>query len=195
MAKVGITENPAERLYKIFNAFENLGETQPLLKTLSLYDDPQTAVAKAKKINEIIFIESVHTPGSAEKNIRTILQIGQPTLPQDFFTSFEAKVPQEKKDYLDVVGKTEWIIMESGLASMLQKKFRGLGGIYESRLLFGIPSGEQLTLAVNKFFEQCSRVASGRGPTRAAMVMAMSGGSRPPLRITFEAINFTYVIQ
>ena len=195
VAKVGITKkkNPAERLYDIFSAFEKLGEPLPqsLLRTLSQaqYVDPQTAIAKTKMIDEIIFIESVHTPGSAEKDIRTILQTGEYNLSQEFFIAFEAKVPKEKKGYLDVIGVTEWIMMKNGLASMLQQKFRAPGGgIYELRL-FWIPSGEQLTHAVNEF---CGRIASSRGSARAAMAM---GGPRPPLVIKFKATNFTYIIQ
>jgi hypothetical protein len=189
VAKVGITENPAERLYDIFKAFENLGEPQPLLTSLSRDDDPQTAVAKAKLIDKIIFIEKVHTPGTAEKDIRTILQIGQPNLPQDFFPLFAAQVPKEKKGYLDVVGKTEWIMMKNGLVSILQQKFRG-GGIYESsrrRFLGGvrtIPSGVELTCAVTNERHQ---FASSRGPT-----LAMASGCPSPLVITFKATNFKY---
>ena len=93
VAKVGITtRNPADRLYEIFSAFEKLGEPQPqslLLRILSevRYSDPQTAVTilKTKMINEIIFIESVHTPESAEKDICTKLQTGEYNLPQEFF--------------------------------------------------------------------------------------------------------------
>jgi hypothetical protein len=185
LAKVGITAKPAERLYDIFEVFETLGEPQPLLRSLSRGDDPQTAVIKAKSINEIIFIEKVHIPGTAEKDIRTILQIGQPNLPQDFFPLFAAQVPKEKKGYLDVVGKTEWIIMESrhnGLADLLQWNFRAGSGIHkELRSLGRVPNGEELTGAVNKFCQKYHQLSSGIGPN----------GPPLPLVITFKATMFT----
>ena len=54
VAKVGITKNPAERLCNIYTAFQEFGEPQPLLATLSPSDDPQTAIEKAKLIGDII---------------------------------------------------------------------------------------------------------------------------------------------
>ena len=198
VAKVGITENPAERLYDIFNAFQEFGEPQPLLRSLSKSqsDDPHTAVTKAKKsMNEIIFIEKAHTPGNAEHDIRAILQAGQPKLPQKFLDSFATSVPKEKKGYLDVVGMTEWIMMKNELAGMLQQKFRG-GGIYELGLLGELPNGEELTRAVHEFCGKCHQIASSRGPTRGSFIMATgAGGSPPPLVITFKATNFTYTMK
>ena len=191
VAKVGITENPAERLCDIFNAFQEFGKPQPLLRSLSRNDNPQTAVAKAKSMNGIIFIEKVHTPRNAERDIRVILEAGDLRLPQEFFDSFAASVPQEKKGYLDVVGMTEWIMMKNGLADMLQQKFRG-GGIYELGLFPGkVPNGEELTHAVNEFCGKCHKIASSRGPTRESLMGA--GGPPPPLVITFIATNFTYI--
>ena len=191
VAKVGITENPAERLYDIFNAFQEFGESQPLLGRLSRSDDPQTAVAKAKSMNEIILIEKVHTSGNAEHDIRAILQLqaGQPKLPQGFFDSFAASVPKEKKSYLEVVGMTEWILMKDGLIGMLQQKFHG-GGIHDLGFFGKVPNGEELTHAVNDFCDKYCKIASSRGPTRDSFI----GGPRPPLVITFKATKFTYNI-
>ena len=56
VAKVEITRNPAERLYGIFNAFEQFGEPQPLLRSLSRSDDPQSAV---RIFDDIIFMEKI----------------------------------------------------------------------------------------------------------------------------------------
>ena len=186
VAKVGITKNPAERLCDIFNAFEVFGELQPLLRSLSRSDNPQTAVAKAKSMNEIIFIEKLLTPGNAEHDIRATLQAGQPELPQEFFDKFIASIPQEKKGYLDVVGMTEWLMVKTDLAGMLQRKFRG-GGIFELGLVGLVPNGEQLTCAVNKVCNNYYKIP--KAPTQASIIM---GGQRLPLVIEFKATKFKY---
>lgn len=193
VAKVGITINPAERLYDIFNAFQELGEPQPLLRSLSRSDDAKTAITKAKSMNEIVFIEKVHdhAPENAEHNIRAILQIGDPKLTKEFFVSFEASVPREKKVYLDGLGmkRPEWITMSANLAGMLQKKFRG-GGIYEFGIV-KVPNGEELTRAVKDFCDKYFQIASSKGPTRDSFIIAM-GGPRPPLKIEFNATSFIH---
>ena len=190
VAKVGITKTPAERLCNIFNAFEIFGEPQPLLRSLSRNDDPQTAVEKAKSVNEIIFIEKVHTPGNAEHDIRDTLQTRQSKLPQEFLDSFAASLPQEKKGYLDIVGMTEWIMIKHNLAILFQQKFRGGGILFDLGLLLGkvyVPNGEQLSREVSRFCGTYCKVHKA-----PSLPMSGLGLHLPTIVIEFKATNFWY---
>ena len=142
-------------------------------------------------MNQIIFVEKVHTPGNAEHDIRAILQAGQPELPQEFFDSFATSVHQTKRSYLDVVGMTEWIVTQKGLADDFQKKFRH-GDICESGLLSSIMvhSGEQLTRAVNNSCKIYNKIY--KSPTQA-LSLAL-GRRHPPIVIEFKATNFKYTL-
>ena len=191
VAKVGITANPAERLCDIFNTFEQFGEPQPLLRHLSRSDDPQTTIAKAKSMDEVIFIEKVHTPGNAEHDIRDALQAGQPKLPQKFFTSFADCLPKEKMGYLDVVGMTEWIMMKQELAiRFLQQKFRK-SGIFELGLLtLKVPAGDHLFREVNHFCSQYFKIHKFPSPAMSGLHPLMI----PTIFIEFKATNFAYIM-
>ena len=195
VAKVGITKNPAKRLCDIYTAFQEFGEprVQPLLSTLSPSDDPQTAVMKAKSIDDVIFIEKVHNPGNAEKDIRTniivkttVIHLGQPELTEEFRELFRAKVPQVKKYYLETVGITEWIIISNQLAKNLQKRFRE-GGIWQQHQ---IPSGEELASTLSAF---CRQYSLGKAPSRDRIILGRAG-KRLPLLIEFKALEFSHTL-
>ena len=193
VAKVGITKNPSERLYDIYNAFEQFGEPQPLLRQLARSDDPQTAIAKAKLMDEIIFIEEVHTPENAEHDIRDALQAGQPKLPQElFFTSFAAYVPKEKMGYLDVVGKTEWIMMKNKLADKLKEQFRSVGTVCIRNIgLLGyvVPDGKQLTRDMNHKLDIIYKIFRNLRPN------SYHADRYLPIMIEFKATNFKYTLR
>ena len=188
VAKVGITKNPAERLCDIYTAFQEFGEPQPLLSILSRSDDPQTAIMKAKSIDNIVFIEKVRNPGNAEKDIRTnivkttVIDLGQPQLTEDFRELFKAKVPQAKKCYLENVGITEWIIISTPLAKNLQKRFRE-GAIWQQRR---VPSGEELTSTLGAF----CREYFGKAPSRDRIILGRDG-KQLPLLFKFKALEFS----
>ena len=190
VAKVGITENPAERFYDIFYAFEAFGEPQPLLKRLSEIDNP---IEWAKSIDDIIFIHEVRNPGTSEKDIRTqliqtsVMNFYQPILKNDFLDSFTARVPKEKEDYLKSVGKTEWIILDRSLAMNLQDKFRK-GRIWQLRQ---VPSGIELTRALK---ECCLQFSRGKVPS---LNMMIAGGVSQglPLYFEFKALKFKHKLS
>ena len=199
VAKVGITKNreglgPAVRLREIFNAFQEFGEQQPMLDSLSTSDDPQAVIATAKAIDNIIFIEGVQNQGTAEKDIRdklvqtTVMHLGQPQITEEFRKSFEDKVPPEKKDYLKKVGMTEWIILSSSLAWNLRERFRR-GGICQS---WGrVPSGEELTRAL---YDCCHEFSFGKAPSQDRLILGGSGKCLP-LLFEFTPLRFSFTLQ
>ena len=193
VAKVGITTNPAERFYNIFHAFEEFGEPQSLLERLSRISESDNPIEWAKSINDIVFIEEVQYPGTAEEDIRTELvrtsvwQFKQPELKKDFLDSFTAKVPEEKRDYLRAIGMTEWIILHRSLARNLQEKFRR-GRIWQPRR---VPSGVELTRALKECCYQSSRGIVGS----EEMIIAGGVGKGLPLFFEFKALKFKHTLS
>lgn len=196
VAKVGITDNPARRLREIYTAFQEFGESQPILDILSSSDNPQTVITKAqqKPIDNIIFIERVQNPGSAECDIlemieqKSVIQFGQPKLNQEFLESFKAKVPEVKKHYLESgdVGIKEWIIISYPLAVNLQQKFRQ-GGVCPGY----VPSGEQLTRSLTQY---CYTGIPVQSPSKDRLILAESNQCLP-LLFEFRALNFSYKLH
>ena len=189
VVRVGITNDPAELLCGVFGVFRELGETKPLLGWLSRNDDPETAVAKAKSINNVIFIEKVQNPGNVDQDIRATLHMCDPSLMKSFTDSFAASIPEEKKSCLDVLNIPEWIVMNIELAFMLREKFRDDGIFRPGLLQKSPPSGVQLTRVMNDICKPVCTGTSIRALTRRGIVI---GGARPLLVILFDGTKFSF---
>lgn len=128
VVKVGKTDNPARRFHEIFGAFQNLRvtESDPLLQVIRGTDDPKVVLESVKvhKISSVVFLMEVQAQDieTAEKNIRGTLGV---PLGQDFKESFLQSLADEeqKKRFDSNAGMSEWILMDSALATNLQYKF------------------------------------------------------------------------
>ena len=147
MVKIGKSENPARRFHEILGAFQNLGVQVPLLQHIRSTDDLQTTLQKAKDIDSVVFLVKVQDIGTAEEDIRKDLGIS-PQDQQGFIENFLSCLDEgQKKPFKDDTGMTEWVLMDSGLAAVLQQNFR-YSQLCRSRLgTYGYspPSGDEAT--------------------------------------------------
>ena len=125
VVKIGKTKNPAQRFHDILGPFQNLPEVQvPLLQEINSTDDPQTVLRKVKSTtcNPVIFLVKVRDIGTAEGDIREAYGV---PLGQEFIDKFLASVSneQQKKNFKDDSGMTEWVVMDAKFAAHLQTTF------------------------------------------------------------------------
>ena len=139
VVKVGISSFPAHRLYGIMRGFREFGAQDTQFQHFSENDSPDDTVKNGKCEEKIVFICKCHDPGSAENEIRQL--IGQ-QLGQSFQDQFTNSLDEDRRSYMEQVGKTEWILIKTDLMKWIQQGYRK--GIIPKKL-FGIePTGQQL---------------------------------------------------
>ena len=144
MIKVGISKNPAQRLYEIMRSFQEFGvsaaETQ--LEFIREGDSHDTTAEKSKSGKYIIFTQKCHSVKGEidyESQIRLLLS-GDQKLDESFRDQFKGSLDGDRpRSYVDQVGITEWVLAPTALIEQIQQKFRQ--GWNLKPQLFGCPSG------------------------------------------------------
>ena len=156
VVKVGHSINPADRICEIMEGFKNLGASDTEFQHFNSTISPDAAIESGKKEPKIIFIKKCCASNEkeievAEEKIRSL--VGCPCA-SNFQQRFESQIDPAKLKYLDRVGKTEWIIMQTGLMYHIQQQEYHRDWINQSiyQLTGNIrlrPTGEQFCLQLS----------------------------------------------
>ena len=140
IVKVGISVNPADRLTDIMRSFEEFGAHNAHFQNL----DENDTVDKCKQEASIIFLKKCYdvkrNVEDAEVKIRKLL--GRELGP-DFQDQFTSSLDYSKHQHVSKVGKTEWILIETGRMKRIQEHFRhnGIACIIELSVMGKSPTG------------------------------------------------------
>ena len=121
MVKVGISTEPAERLYSIMRGLERFGANWSHFKEIGEIESPDDTVKNGRSEVNIIFIKKCCDIGSAESDIRKL--IGD-DCGQAFRDQFKRTLDDDKQSYVDKVGMTEWVLMRNDLMEAIQNQYR-----------------------------------------------------------------------
>lgn len=127
MVKVGISarSNPADRLKEIMKGFEGFGANNTHFQNL---EEGDTIVEKYKQEASIIFLKRCYDVEEkvkdAEMKIRRLL--GR-DLGHSFQNQFTRHLDPSKRQYVDDVGMTEWILTDTSCMKWIQEAFRKNG--------------------------------------------------------------------
>ena len=124
VVKVGHSIDPAVRICEIMGGFKNLGASDTEFQCFNSSVSPDEAIEFGKNEPKIIFIRKCRA--SYEKEIEVAEEkirswVGCPCA-SDFQQQFESQIDPAKLKYLDRVGKTEWIIMQTELMYHIQQQ-------------------------------------------------------------------------
>ena len=121
VVKVGRSDDPARRLFEIMKGFRHFGSHQEWFTSLKESDKPVDVFYKGKKEENVIFIQKCCNPSDAEHQIRKIIGY---ELEQDFQDRFVQTLNQGKQQYIDKVGKTEWVLIRNDKLIWIQRDYR-----------------------------------------------------------------------
>ena len=125
MVKVGISTEPATRLYNIMRGFEGFGASHKgtQFQHIQEGDSPDDTLEKGKFEENIVFIKKCTQLGDAERNIRKL--IGHPEFNNEAFQEkFKKSLSGDRQGYIDQVGMTEWVLVPTELTNLIQGDYR-----------------------------------------------------------------------
>lgn len=122
IVKVGHSIDPADRICEIMGGFKNLGASDTEFQRFNSSVSPDEAIKFGKNEPKIIFIRKCCVSNETEievieEKIRKF--IGYPCA-SDFQQLFKSQINPAQRNYLDRVGKTEWVIMPTDFMYHIQ---------------------------------------------------------------------------
>ena len=144
VVKVGVSKEPAQRLYSIMRAFEEFGAQDTQFHYLRENDSPLNTIEKGKREEKVIFITRCHDLGNAENKIRQTIGYDL-RQNMEFQYRFTQTLDEDKQEYEKQVGKTEWVVIRTNLMKCIQEHYRrnwSVSAMLSSRLA-DCPTGEE----------------------------------------------------